>query len=133
MTMCMKDHLFDFIIGNVSGVRKPNNPNPESGVVAAAITKAQPQERGNPKPLKVKEMMSKMAMGKEELVRLQEEDSTLQNFKEAKETKTRKGIQDKKRGGMDMCWRKDKVGDTRKQILVPKLLRAKVMEVVHNS
>ena len=78
--MCMKDPLFDLIIGNVPGARKPNDPNPEWGVVAAAVTTAQARERGNPKPLNVKEVTSKMAVDKEELVRLQEEDSTLQKL-----------------------------------------------------
>ena len=103
--------------------------------MAAAVTRAQARERGNPKPLKVKEVTSKMAVDKEELVRLQEEDSTLQKFKETKGTETRKGyrIYYEKRGGIwyRVRQRKDEVGDTRKQILMPKSLRAKVMEVAH--
>ena len=81
--MCMKDPLFDLIIGNVPGARKPNDPNPEWGVVAAAVTRAQAREHGNSKPLKVKEVTSKMAVDrlKEELVRLKEENSTLQKLK----------------------------------------------------
>ena len=53
--MCMKDPLFDLIIGNVPGARKPNDPNPEWGIVAAIVTRAQARERGNPKPLRMKE------------------------------------------------------------------------------
>ena len=87
----MKDPLFDIIIGNVPGTRKSNNPNPEWRVVTAPATRAQAREHRNPKPLKAKELTSKMAADKEELVRLQEEDSTLQKFKEAKGTETRKG------------------------------------------
>ena len=60
--MCMKDFLFDLIIGNVPGARKPNDPNPKWVVVAAAVTRKQARERGNPKPLKVKEVTSKMAV-----------------------------------------------------------------------
>ena len=75
--MCMKDPLIDLIIGNVPGARKPNDPNPEWGVMAAAVTRSQARERGNPKPLKVKVVTSKMAVEQEELVKLQEEDSTL--------------------------------------------------------
>ena len=48
----MKDPLFDFIIGNVPGARKPNDTNPKWGVVAAAVPRAQAWELGNPKPLK---------------------------------------------------------------------------------
>ena len=89
--MCMKDPLFDLIIGNVPGARKPNDPNPEWGVVTAAVTRAQARNVENPKQLKVKEATSKMAVDKEELVRLQKEDSMLQNFKGTKGTETRKG------------------------------------------
>ena len=53
------------------------------------VTRAQARKRGNPKPLKVKEVTSKMAVDKKELVKLQE-DSTLQKFEKAKGTETRK-------------------------------------------
>ena len=33
----MKDPLFDLIIVEVSGARKPNDPNPEWEVLAAAV------------------------------------------------------------------------------------------------
>ena len=39
--MGMKDPLSDLIIGNIPGARKPNERNPEWGVVAAAVTRAQ--------------------------------------------------------------------------------------------
>ena len=55
----------------------------------AAVTRAQAREHENPKPPKVNEMTSKIAENKEELVRLQEEDSTSQKLK-AKGTETRK-------------------------------------------
>ena len=80
-------------------VREPgrmNDPNPEWKVVASAVTRVQGMERGNPEPLKVKEMTSKMAADKEELVRLHEEESTLQKFKESKGTRDKEGIQNLK-------------------------------------
>ena len=133
----MKDPLFRLMVGNVPGARKPNDPNPEWEVVAAAVTRAQARERGNPKPLKVKEMTSKMVVDKEDLVRLQEEDSAWQKLNATKETETRKRYRvacEKRRG----IWyrireQKNEVGNTRKQILVPKSLREKVMEVAHDS
>ena len=97
----MKDPLFDLIFGNVLGARKPNDPNREWEVVAAAVTKTQARKCGNSEPLKVKEVTSKRAVDKEELVGLQE-DSTLQKFKETKGIETRKGyrISYKKHGGI---------------------------------
>ena len=96
--------------------------------MAAAVTRAQAVERGYLKPLKVKEITSKMVVDKKELVRLQEEDSTLQKFKAAKGTNTRKGcrIANEKRGGIwyRIRQRKNEMGDARKQDLVSKSLRA---------
>ena len=92
-TMCMKNRLFDLIIENVPGAREPNAQNSKSDVVADTVIRAQMRERGSPKPLKVKEMTSKMVLDREKLVRLQEEDSTFQKFKEAKGTETRKDIE----------------------------------------
>ena len=57
--------------------------------MVAAATRAQARERGNPKLLEVKEVTSKAAVDKKELVRLQE-DSTLQKFKYAKGRETKK-------------------------------------------
>ena len=95
------------------------------GVVAAAVTRALALERGNPKPLK--EVSSKVAVDKKELIRLQE-DSTLRKFKEAKGTEARKGyrVSHEKHGGISfrIGQRKHDVGDTRKQNLLPKSLRA---------
>ena len=37
----MKGPLFDLIIGNAPGARKPSDENPDQGVVTTAITRAQ--------------------------------------------------------------------------------------------
>ena len=50
--------------------------------MAAAVTRAQARKHENPKLLK--EMTAKIAMEKEELVRLQKKDSTMQKFKKQK-------------------------------------------------
>ena len=71
--------------------------------MAAAGTRAQARDdRGNRKPPKVKGMILKMVVNKEELIRLQEEGTTLPRFKEVKETWTRKEyvISYEKRGGI---------------------------------
>ena len=63
------------IFGNVFGNRKPNDPNPERGVVVASVIRAQAHNRDNQKPLQVKEMISKMAEDKKMLNKLQEVNS----------------------------------------------------------
>ena len=135
--LCLKDPLFDLIIGNVPGARGPGDPNPEWGVVAAVVTRAQARESKEPKPLKVKDVTKEMAVDKEELIKLQEEDTTLERFKKLKGAEIRKGyvISFEKHGGIwyRMRQRKGDPGETRKQILVPKSLRERVMGVAHDS
>ena len=135
--LCLKDPLFDLIIGNVPEAREPSDPNPEWGVVAAVVTRAQARKSKETKPLKVNDVTAKIAVNKADLIKLQEEDSTLQKFKDLKDAETRKGylVSYEKRGGIwyRLRQRKDDLGDTQKQILVPKSLRERVMEVAHDS
>ena len=39
--LCLREPLFDLIIGNIRGGRNPNDPDPSWGIFAAAITRAQ--------------------------------------------------------------------------------------------
>ena len=41
--VCLREPLFDLIIGNIRGARNPNDPDPNWGIVAATITTAQAQ------------------------------------------------------------------------------------------
>ena len=121
--LCSQNPLFDLIIGNVPGARRSDDPNSEWGVVTAVATKAQARSGKDPKPLKMKEVTDKMLINKKDLIKMQEEDPTLQTLKRLKGTETRKGcvVSYEKRRGI---WyrirkRKNDVGDPRKQILVP--------------
>ena len=135
--LCLHDSLFDLIISNVPGARRSDDPNPEWGVLTAVATRAQARNGEDPKPLKIKEVTDKMSINKNDLIKMQEENPTLQKLKQLKGTETRKGyvVSYEKRGGI---WyrirkRKDDVGHPRKQILVPKSLRERVMAVAHDS
>ena len=135
--LCLQDPLFDLIIGNVPGARRSDDPNPDWVVVTAVATRAQARSGKNPKPLKMKEVTDKMSINKKDLIKMQEEYPTLQKLKQLKGTETRKGyvVSYKKRGGIwyRIRQRKDDVGDPRKQILVPKSSRERVMGVAHDS
>ena len=88
--LCLQDPLFDLIIGNVSGARGLCDPNPEWGVVMTAVaTRAQARSGKDAKPLKMKEVTDKMSINKKDLIKLPEEDPTLQKFKQLKGTETR--------------------------------------------
>ena len=135
--LCLQDPLFDLIIGNVPGARRSDDPNPEWGVVTAVTTRAQVRNGKDSKPLKMKEVTDRMSINKKDLIKMQEDDPTLQKLKQIKGTEIRKGyvVSYEKRGGIwyRIRQRKDDVGGPRKQILVPKSLRERVMGVVHNS
>ena len=115
------------------GARRSDDPNREKEVVTAVTTRAQARSDKNPEPLKIKEVTDKMSINKKDLIKMQEEDPTLQKLKQLKGIETRKGYEVlyEKRGGIwyQIRQRKDDVGDPRKQILVPKSLRERVMGV----
>ena len=119
------------------GARRSDDPNPEWGVVTTVATRAQARSGKDSKPLKMKEIMDKMSISKKDLIKMQEDDPTLQKLKQLKGTETRKGyvVSYEKRGGIwyQIPQRKDDIGETRKQILVPKSLRERVMGVAHDS
>ena len=89
--MLAQDPFFDLIIGNEPGARRSDDPNPEWGVVTAVATRALARSGKEPKPLTMKEVMDKMSINKKDLIKMQEEDPTLQKLKQLKGTETRKG------------------------------------------
>ena len=100
--LCLQDPLFDLIIGNVPGARRSDDPNPDWGVVMAMTTRAQDWSGKDPKPLKMNEVTNKMSINKKDLIKIQEEDPTLQKIKQLKGTETRKEyvVSYEKRGGI---------------------------------
>ena len=135
--LCLLDPLFDLIIGNVPGARRPDDPNPKWSTSAAVATRAQERANEGSKPLNVQEVASKVAVSKEDLMRWQEDDPSLRKFQDMKEEVNRGKyvVVYKKLKGIlyRVRQRKDIPGETSKQILVPKLLRTRVMEVAHDS
>ena len=124
--VCLQDPLFDLIIGNGPGatVEDQTIQIQNGEVVTAVATRAQARSGKDPKPLKMKEVTDKMSINKKDLIKMQEEDPTLQKLKKLQGTETRKGyvVSYEQRGGIwyRIRQRKDDGGDPRKQILVPK-------------
>ena len=133
----LQDLLFDLIIGNVSGARRSDDPNPEWGEVTEAATRAQARSGKDLKSPKMKEVTYKMSINKKDLIKMQEEYPTLHKLKQLEGTETRNGyvVSCEKQGGIwyRIRQRKDDVVDPRKQILVPKFLRERVMGMAHDS
>ena len=72
--LCLKDPLFDLIIGNVPGAREPDDPNPEWAVATAVATRAQ-MRSGNKdtKAIKTIEVKDKISMNKKNGIKMQGE------------------------------------------------------------
>ena len=69
---CVQEPVADLIIGNITGAREADNPDPEWKLAAAAITRVRARQGGNVKALK--EISSRFSVSKEELRKLQSED-----------------------------------------------------------
>ena len=135
--LCVQKPVADLIIGNITGAREAYNPDPEWKLVAAAITRARARQGDNVKALNVKEISSRFSVSREELCKLQSEDDELKAFSKKKDLTKRGEFEAKfeKRQGILYRIRRriDALGETWKQIMVPKSLRVRVMEVAYDS
>ena len=83
--LCVQEPVFaNLIIGNITGAREADNPDPEWKLAAAAITRAQARQGDNVKALNVKEVSSRFSVSREELGKLQSEDDELKAFSKKK-------------------------------------------------
>ena len=88
--ICLRDPLFDVVIGNISGARNPDDPVSGVETCAAAVTKAQALKDITVKPLVTKEVTAQTSITKNELAKLQQEDRTLEKYVDLKDD-VRKG------------------------------------------
>ena len=135
--ICLRDPLFDLVIGNIPGARNPDGPVSGVETCAAAVTRAQARKDITVKPLVTKEVTAQTFITKNELAKLQQEDTTLEKCADLEDA-VRQGnheIKYEKRRGVlyRIRNRVDRLGKCSKQIMVPKTLRRKVMEVAHDS
>ena len=135
--LCVQEPVADLIIGNITGAREADNPDPERKLAAAAITRARARQGDNVKALNVKEVSSRFSVSREELCKLQSEDDELKAFSKKKDFTKRGEFEvkfEKRRGILYRIRRRiDELGETWKQIMIPKSLRIRVMEVAHDS
>ena len=78
--ICLRDPLFDLVIGNVPGARNPDDPVPDVETYAAAVMRAQARKNITVKPLVTKEVTAQTSVTKDELAKLQQEDTTLKKY-----------------------------------------------------
>ena len=135
--LCLRDPLYQLIIGNIPGARAPDDPDETWCVEAAAFTRSQARKSTESKPLKVAEATNQMAVTKDKLIQLQGEDPSLSKYMTKEAPLVRNGKEVSHVKGKGILYRITKKIDVEKeelkQILVPKDLRKKVMEVAHNT
>ena len=80
----LRDLLFDLIIRNILGARRPDNPNPKWSMSAAVATRVQERASEGSKPLNVQKVAGKVAVLKKNLMISQEDDPSLRKFQNVK-------------------------------------------------
>ena len=135
--LCLRDLLFDPVIGNIPGARNPNDPVPGVETCAAAVMRTQARKDATIKPLAAKDVTAQTSITKDDFAKLKQKDTTLEKYLHLKDA-VRKGDYkikyEKLRGNQCRIQSPiDRLGEGSKQIVVPKTLRRKVMEVAHDS
>ncbi|GFO13784.1 Pol polyprotein [Plakobranchus ocellatus] len=88
--LCIPDANYDVIVGNVEGARSPEDPD-MSMVVGAATTRAQAKRKAVTKPLRVPDIERHAGVGREQLIKLQQEDPRILPLVDAGRTSRRGG------------------------------------------
>ena len=88
--ICLQDPLFDLVIGNIRGARNPYDPVSGVEKFAAAVTRAQARKDITVKPLVAKEVTAQTSITKNELAKLQQEDTTSEKYADLEDA-VRKG------------------------------------------
>ena len=135
--LCAEDSLYDLIIGNVEGAREPRDPNPEWEEGGAMETRAQKKKTMGNRPLKVKDCQDE-DITPEEYLKRQQEDRSLDRLRSSEE---------RRQQGKSIAWFQTEggilyrmfqnphvnSGNPVKQVVVPKILRTRVMSLAHDS
>ena len=135
---CLPDAIYDLIIGNVPGARSAEEPDPGWQEACAVTTRSQAKREGKHLPLKVASSSKSAIVDKNELVRLQREDKSLEKYWDRRDIKV-KGEQEVSFEVKDsVLYRSYKHpyvngGKPIRQVMVPTPLRRQLMEVAHES
>ncbi len=83
---CLPDPLYDLLIGNVDGARAPDDPDPEWYETCAVTTRSQAKKGNKAKPLETLKVPKGLAVGKDDLCRMQQSDPTLDKCRSMSDT-----------------------------------------------
>ena len=133
---CLPDAIYDLIIGNVPGARPADQPDPRWQEACAVTTRSKAKKEGKRTPLKVASSSRSAIVDRNELVRLQREDKSLEKYWDRRDIKV-KGEQEVsfevKDGVLYRSYKHPYVngGKPIRQVMVPTPLRRQLMEVAH--
>ena len=88
--ICLRDPLFDLVIGNIPEARNPDDLVSGVETCAAAVTRDQARKDITVKPLVTKEVTAQTSITKNKLAKLQQEDNTLEKYADLEDA-VRKG------------------------------------------
>ena len=133
----MDTTIHDLLIGDVEGARPPGQPL-ENWSECAVATRAQTaKEKRGDKPLRINTASDPLSIGKDDLIKLQLEDSTLERFFNSPEIKEKKGCTTRFTVRNKILYReytnpKYNKGKPVKQLMVPSSLRKEVLQQAHD-
>ena len=136
--LCPPDAVYDVIVGNVSGARAADDPNPEWHMANVVTTRSSAKRVGDATPLNVRLVENWLEINRDKIVKMQGEDVSLQKYYEKTDIK-KKGLQEVKFEVKDrvLCrvfkHSHVKNGKPVLQVMVPEQLRRQVMKLAHDS
>ena len=83
--LCLKDPLYDLIIGNIPGARAPDDPEKDWGVDSSIVAQKQTKLSTETKPCDSAEVLEQLAVAKRQIVELQNQVFSLSSRIESKE------------------------------------------------
>ena len=134
---CLPDAMYDVIIGNIPNARGPEDPD-ASWEIACAVTRAQAKKGQGIPPLKVPDATKCAMVTREQLIKYQHDDNSLEKLRKFTEPKI-KGDQsvhfEEKGGILYRVFSHPRVngGNEIRQVVVPENLRNQVIELAHSS
>ena len=135
---CLSDAIYDLIIGNVPGARPADEPDPTWQEACAVTMRSQAKKDGEVTPLKVPSYQETPIVDKQKLKQMQSEDESLQKYWDRGDVLVKGQAEisfEVKSGILYRIYKHPFVngGKPVKQVMVPKQLRPRIMEVAHGS
>ena len=122
--ICLRDPLFDLTIGNIPGARNQNDSVSSVKTCSGAITRAQARKDKTIKPLVAKDVTAQTSVTKDQMAKLQQEDTTLEKYVDLKDAFRKENYKikyKKRRVILYRIWsRVDGIDECTNQIMLPK-------------